>query len=283
MRIKFKDPFLMSNPDSFYKNSAGLIVPKTCLPEKHLIAMDFFSGVGGFSCGLIDAGINVIAAVEQDIAAVYTYTINLGAYPLKMIFVEESDRERATKYFEKMLTKTKDGVLHMGVSGNNRHRVCPPWFKGVKYIFIGDVRKLTSQRIMDEIGIKPGDLDIIVGGPPCQGFSTLGKRNVMDERNSLVFEYARFICELQPKTMAMENVPNIVNMFTPDGIPVVDAFCRILEDGRFGTMDIVKRSLIATAGVGVALKNRSGNKTKIKKHLRKNKEGKTKEQLEMFS
>ena len=103
---------LLFNQDNFYKNSSGLIIPKTCLPEERLIAMDFFSGAGGFSLGLIQAGINVIAAIEWDIAAVHTYSINLGAYPLKMIFVEESDRERAEKYFQKMMTKTEDGIVH---------------------------------------------------------------------------------------------------------------------------------------------------------------------------
>lgn len=274
---------LLFNEDNFYRNSSGLILPKTCLPEKRLIAMDFFSGIGGFSLGLINAGINVIAAVEWDIAAVHTYSINLGAYPLKMIFVEESDRERAEKYFQKMMTKTEDGIVHMEVSGNNRHKVCPAWFEGVKYIFVGDVRKLSSDRIMSELGIKPGELDLMVGSPPCQGFSTLGKRNVLDPRNSLVFEYARFISEMKPKALAMENVPNIVNMVTPDGIPIMDEFCRILEDGEFGVTDALKKSLALTAGVGGALRSASNcsfkkNKQKTVKRRIKNKE----EQLNLF-
>ena len=274
---------LLFNEDNFYRNSSGLIIPKTCLPEKRLIAMDFFSGIGGFSLGLINAGINVIAAAEWDIAAVHTYSINLGAYPLKMIFVEESDRERAEKYFQKMMTKTEDGIVHMEVSGNNRHKVCPAWFEGVKYIFVGDVRKLSSDRIMSELGIKPGELDLMVGSPPCQGFSTLGKRNVLDPRNSLVFEYARFISEMKPKALAMENVPNIVNMVTPDGIPIMDEFCRILEDGGFGVTDALKKSLALTAGVGGALRSASNcnfkkNKQKTVKRRIKNKE----EQLNLF-
>ena len=273
---------ILFNQDDYYKSKSGLIIPKTCLPEKRLTAMDFFSGIGGFSLGLIQDGINVIAAVEWDIAAVYTYSINLGAYPLKMIFVEESDRERAEKYFQKFLTK-KNGIDSMEVSGNNRHKVCPAWFEGVKYIFVGDVRKLSSDRVMRELGIKPGELDLMVGGPPCQGFSILGKRNVMDIRNSLVFEYARFISEIKPKALAMENVPNIVNMVTPDGIPIMDEFCRILEDGGFGVADALKKSLTLTAGVGGAFKathsiNLKKNKKKtVKKRLR-NKE----EQLNLF-
>jgi DNA (cytosine-5)-methyltransferase 1 len=271
---------ILFNQDDFYRDSSGLMIPKTCLPEKRLIAMDFFSGIGGFSLGLIQDGINVIAAVEWDIAAVHTYSINLGAYPLKMIFVEESDRERAEKYFQKLLIK-KDGIVHTEVSGNNRHKVCPAWFKGVKYIFVGDVRKLSSDRVMRELGIKPGELDLMVGGPPCQGFSRLGKRNVMDPRNSLVFEYARFISEMKPKSLVMENVPNIVNMVTQDGIPIMDEFCRILEDGGFGVANALKKSLTLTAGAGGAFKAthsiKKNKKKTVKKRL-KNKE----EQLNLF-
>jgi hypothetical protein len=56
---------ILFNQDDFYRDSSGLMIPKTCLPEKRLIAMDFFSGIGGFSLGLIQSGINVIAAVEM--------------------------------------------------------------------------------------------------------------------------------------------------------------------------------------------------------------------------
>src|SRR5262249_37681815 len=86
-------------------------------------------------------------------------------------------------------------------------------------------------------------VDLVVGSPPCQGFSSAGKRDVMDPRNSLVFEFARLVCEIQPKMMAMENVPGIVSMVTPEGIPVIDAFCRILEDGHIGAFKALKQSL----------------------------------------
>jgi len=49
-------------------------------------------------------------------------------------------------------------------------------------------------------------VDVVVGGPPCQGFSTLGKQNVEDERNSLWFEYARTIRRANPKYFVVENV-----------------------------------------------------------------------------
>lgn len=50
------------------------------------------------------------------------------------------------------------------------------------------------------------EVDVIVGGPPCQGFSTLGKQNVEDERNALWLEYARTILKAQPRFFVVENV-----------------------------------------------------------------------------
>ena len=55
-----------------------------------------------------------------------------------------------------------------------------------------------------------GDLDILDGSPPCQGFSTAGKRNFDDGRNQLFREYVRLLEGLQPKALIMENVSGMV-------------------------------------------------------------------------
>ncbi len=58
---------------------------------------------------------------------------------------------------------------------------------------------------------KHPNIDIIIGGPPCQGFSQKGKRlNLNDPRNFLFLQYIRFVKEIQPKYFVLENVPNIV-------------------------------------------------------------------------
>lgn len=54
-------------------------------------------------------------------------------------------------------------------------------------------------------------VDLIVGGPPCQGFSTIGKRLVKDPRNELVFEFIRFVKVIQPKMFLMENVRGLLS------------------------------------------------------------------------
>jgi DNA (cytosine-5)-methyltransferase 1 len=77
-------------------------------------------------------------------------------------------------------------------------------------VFHGDIAKLTGEECMRMAGIRPGELDVFDGSPPCQGFSTAGKRKFDDPRNSLFKEYARLLKELQPKVFVMENVTGMV-------------------------------------------------------------------------
>lgn len=77
-------------------------------------------------------------------------------------------------------------------------------------VYHGDIAKLTGAECMRLAGIKKGQLDILDGSPPCQGFSTAGKRKFDDPRNSLFKEYARLLNELKPKVFVMENVTGMV-------------------------------------------------------------------------
>ena len=117
------------------------------------------------------------------------------------------------------------------------------WRTQPPHFFLGDVRKLTGEAILTASGKSMGEVDCVIGGPPCQGFSRAGRRNVMDPRNSLVFEFARLVLEIRPKSMVMENVPDIVSMVTLEGIPVVDAFCKILEEGDYANYQALKHAL----------------------------------------
>jgi DNA (cytosine-5)-methyltransferase 1 len=82
-------------------------------------------------------------------------------------------------------------------------------FPGVP-VYHGDIAALTGAECMRLAGIGPGELDVLDGSPPCQGFSTAGKRKFDDPRNSLFREYARLLRELQPRVFVMENVTGMV-------------------------------------------------------------------------
>lgn len=72
-----------------------------------------------------------------------------------------------------------------------------------------DVGALTGNRLLEAAGLRPGQLDGLVGGPPCQGFSEIGKKAVNDPRNSLFGHFFRLVAETRPKFFVAENVPGI--------------------------------------------------------------------------
>ena len=78
-------------------------------------------------------------------------------------------------------------------------------------VFEGDIRTFSVSGVMTDLALSPGDLDLLAGCPPCQGFSSLrtlnGARGVRDPGKDLVFEFLRFVRVLRPKTVMMENVP----------------------------------------------------------------------------
>jgi DNA (cytosine-5)-methyltransferase 1 len=77
-------------------------------------------------------------------------------------------------------------------------------------VYHGDIAKISVEQVLEMTGLKPGDLDIFDGSPPCQGFSTAGKRQIDDPRNSLFKEYVRLLRGLRPKVFVMENVSGMV-------------------------------------------------------------------------
>jgi DNA (cytosine-5)-methyltransferase 1 len=100
-------------------------------------------------------------------------------------------------------------------------------------------------------------VDVIIGGPPCQGFSIAGKRIIEDERNGLYKSFVRFVEYFKPKAFVMENVPNILSMghgivknkiindFSSLGYKVV---CKVLMASDFGVPQNRKRAFF----VGIA-------------------------------
>src|SRR2546427_5444919 len=78
----------------------------------------------------------------------------------------------------------------------------------VRYL-VADLRKTASNEILEAAQIQENGLDVLIGGPPCQGFSALRRNKVPDDpRNSLVRVFLKLTKELNPKLMVMENVPN---------------------------------------------------------------------------
>jgi DNA (cytosine-5)-methyltransferase 1 len=77
-------------------------------------------------------------------------------------------------------------------------------------IYQGDIGKLSVEEALRVTKLKPGELDVFDGSPPCQGFSTSGKRQLDDPRNQLFRQFTRLLKGLKPKVFVMENVSGMV-------------------------------------------------------------------------
>lgn len=259
----------------FVEMDSGLIIPEHvgvdlaiagCRPK----AVDLFCGCGGFSLGIMQAGFEVVAAVDNEPAAVMTYTVNLGRHPMQFIFVEDSDRQALEKALTKKYKKADrhqvDAFATSGSGWISKHPKVP----GVGTFFMGDIRKIKGRQILDAVGLEVGELDLVVGSPPCQGFSFANAgRCAEDPRNELIFEYARLVCELRPKTLCMENVPGITSMRTPDGFLVLDIFTRILEDGGFAGVDALRAAVKHQTGITLMRARSAKQKRKVAKRQAK--------------
>ncbi|MGA7894222.1 MAG: DNA cytosine methyltransferase [Candidatus Sulfotelmatobacter sp.] len=81
------------------------------------------------------------------------------------------------------------------------------------HLWIGDIRNVRIGSVSRTLGLRKGDLDLLAGCPPCQGFSAMrtlnGNRLIRDGRNDLVSEFLRFVEALRPRAVMMENVPGL--------------------------------------------------------------------------
>ncbi|MCS3902188.1 DNA (cytosine-5)-methyltransferase 1 [Methylohalomonas lacus] len=140
--------------------------------------VDLFAGCGGFSLGFMLAGYRGILAIESDQMAFSTLKNNL------------IDSDRFGKFcWPNDLVKCKNHTL-------NDYFI-------KKYIKSIDKLRPT--------------IDVVVGGPPCQGFSTYGKRDERDPRNQLIYRYIDFIDKIRPKVILVENTKGIASSFKANG------------------------------------------------------------------
>lgn len=131
--------------------------------------IDLFAGCGGLSLGLMQAGWQGLFAIEKDPIAFHTLFYNL------------------------ILGRAKGCRF-----------AWPEWFPPYPV----DVRAF-RRRFLRQIRALRGRVDLIAGGPPCQGFSFAGERNKNDPRNRLFRAYIDIVSEIRPTFVLIENVPGI--------------------------------------------------------------------------
>lgn len=204
--------------------------------------IDLFAGAGGFSEGFKRAGFEPVAFVEADTAACFTLKTRLSYHYLK----ENNKLDIYIKY------------LKGEISRDLLYSVIPSHIlESVINLFIGNENNSKIFQIVEKL-IGKKDIDVIVGGPPCQAYSLIGRardRNGMqkDPRNYLYVQYGRFLKKYSPKLFIFENVmglhsaekgkyfKNIQIYFKSVGY-VVEPF--IVNANGFGVLQNRKRVII---------------------------------------
>ncbi|MBU6431040.1 DNA (cytosine-5-)-methyltransferase, partial [Patescibacteria group bacterium] len=127
-------------------------------------------------------------------------------------------------------------------------------------VYNEDIKYFNAQKIEKDLNVKKDDIDIIVGGPPCQAYSTLGKRLMDDQRGKLFQEYYRVLKEFNPKLFLFENVKGLLSMQGGELLKTIISLFeslgykvqyKLLNAADFGAPQIRKRLII----IGSKLKN----------------------------
>lgn len=115
----------------------------------------------------------------------------------------------------------------------------------------GDVHKIDFKAELAKLGLD--SVDVLSGGPPCQGFSTIGSKNRQDPRNSLFYEYLRAVSETRPKYTIFENVSGFKRMYGGFAYETLvkemdalgyDTRCQILNAADYGAPQIRFRTIV---------------------------------------
>jgi DNA (cytosine-5)-methyltransferase 1 len=107
-------------------------------------------------------------------------------------------------------------------------------------VLCADVQALTGLEIRRQLEVAEnkqgrewdGKIGLVFGGPPCQGLSRIGKRNVDDPRNQLIFHFCRLVEELQPVAFVLENVPDLL---LPKNAGLIEPFLEQLQQAGYET------------------------------------------------
>lgn len=127
-------------------------------------------------------------------------------------------------------------------------------------VYCDDIRNIDANEILEKSSIKAGELDLLAGGPPCQGFSVNAPvRSLDDPRNHLFLDFLRFAEVFKPKTILIENVPGIVTLEQGSVVKAIyhhlakmgyKTTHRILYAGHYGVPQTRFRTIFLATRIG---------------------------------
>ena len=186
-----------------------------------LTFLDVFAGGGGLSEGFVRAGFSPVAHIEQNQAACYTLKTRVAYHYLKYT----GNLDSYIKYLKREITRSElyglipDILISSVINAEINKKNLPAIFRCVDDLLNGQ------------------KLDIIVGGPPCQAYSLIGRsrdknRMLGDSRNWLYIYYAEFLKRYKPRYFVFENVKGLLSATSPDRTLYIDGMRSLfLEHG----------------------------------------------------
>ncbi|EPF6521949.1 DNA cytosine methyltransferase [Acinetobacter baumannii] len=171
---------------------------------KRLIFLDLFAGAGGLSEGFIRAGFRPVAHVEADASACFTLKTRQAFHWL-------NNNGLQYKYIQYLNNEISREELYQEVPKSE-----------IDSVINETIGLETLDTIFDRIDnlLVNRKLDLIIGGPPCQAYSLIGRARgnmVNDARNHLYIYYAEFLKRYLPKYFVFENVLGLLTARDPDG------------------------------------------------------------------
>lgn len=191
--------------------------------ERKLKHIELFAGCGGMSLGLEEAGFELYFANELSPMAGETFAYNLLGEDLDRLSKEGKCSTKVkwirSKYpADKLQLRLRENPF-MSTDGQFSDIKSIEDIKGK--LLVGDIDNLLSflesnPNIVERIRDK--NIDLLSGGPPCQGFSLAGKREKNDDKNLLPLSFAKFAGLTRPKSILLENVKGITAPFDEEGV-----------------------------------------------------------------
>lgn len=186
--------------------------------------LDLFAGAGGLSEGFIRAGFNPIAHVDMDLAACYTLRTRMAYHWLK----EKGNLGQYTDYLKGTISRIEF------------YKLVPD--EVTESVINAEIGKETLPDLFHQVDLLLGKqkLDLIVGGPPCQAYSLVGRsrspsRMKGDKRNYLYVFYAKFLKRYKPLYFVFENVTGLLSAKDEEDNSYLDLMRDLFEKRGYKT------------------------------------------------
>lgn len=187
-----------------------------------VLFLDLFAGAGGLSEGFVREGFEPVAHIEGDTAACFTLRTRAAFHWLK-------EKKRLDHYNDYLAGQIDRNAFYQGVPQDVFDSVLNEW--------IGEE---SQERVFNyvESRLNGRPLDLIVGGPPCQAFSLVGRSQLKrkeggDARNYLYTYYVEFLKKFRPKAFIFENVVGLLSAKTPEGDLFFDRMLGAFKDAGY--------------------------------------------------